>query len=231
MTDISHTESFLDFKNSFSYGSRGDLSFKFLKSMSESDGAWFLQELLNLLGETLNDGDVGRLVDHVIAGQRLAYAGPSPSWQYADGPFAPLTKPVSAARLALITSSGHFMDGDDPMPFGVQDMTQAEATERINDFLKAKPDLSTIPWDAPAAQLRVRHPGYDIRGAMADYNVTLPLDPLRALAAEGRIGGLTPTAYSFVGAAAQLPLVKRTGPEWVARLQEDGAEAALLVPV
>ncbi|RMF92098.1 MAG: hypothetical protein D6736_04075, partial [Nitrospinota bacterium] len=146
-------------------------------------------------------------------------------------PFTPLRKPITAARLALLTSSGHFVAGDDPQPFGVKEMTQEEAVRRIGDFLKAPPQLSAIPIDTPRDRLRVRHGGYDIRGAERDPNVVLPLDRLRELAGEGRIGELLPTAYSFVGAAAQTPLLKKSAPQWARMLQEQGAEAVLMVPV
>jgi hypothetical protein len=39
-------ESFEGFKNSFSYGSRTDMNFKFLKNLSEEDAAQFFQDLL-----------------------------------------------------------------------------------------------------------------------------------------------------------------------------------------
>lgn len=42
MSDPQTGESFLQFKNSFSYGSRSDLSFKFLKNLSEADAARFI---------------------------------------------------------------------------------------------------------------------------------------------------------------------------------------------
>jgi hypothetical protein len=39
-------ESFKGFKNSFSYGSRTDMNFNFLKNLSEEDAAQFFQDLL-----------------------------------------------------------------------------------------------------------------------------------------------------------------------------------------
>ena len=54
-------ETFEDFKNSFSYGSRSDLNFKFLKNLSDEDASHFLQEFLWKMGDALNDGDFSRL--------------------------------------------------------------------------------------------------------------------------------------------------------------------------
>lgn len=166
----------------------------------------------------------------MLDGQIQAYAGPS-RWTYADGPFTPLARPLRTARVALLTSSGHFVEGDDPKPFGIEAMTQADAAARIDDFLKEEPHLSVIPSDTPNGRLRVRHGGYDIRSAERDPNVTFPLELLRDLAGNGAIGELAPNAYSFVGACAQTPLLKRSGPRWVQRLRDEEVDAVVLVPV
>ncbi len=228
-SDSPDLESFAAFKDSFSYGSRSDLNFKFLKALGDQDAAPFFQELLWKLGDTLDDGCSERLVAHVYEWQMRGYAGEGRQ-AYADGPFTPLKKPVAAARLALLTSSGHFVADHDPEPFGVANMTQQEAETRITDFLKAEPQLSAIPFNTPRDQLRVRHGGYDIRGAQADPNVVFPLERLVALRNEGAIGALAPDAYSFVGACAQSRLLKHSGPRWVAMLQQQEVDAALLVP-
>lgn len=224
-------ESFEAFKNSFSYGSRCDLNFKFLKALSATEAAAFLQDLLWKLGQSMNDGDLHRLIDHVRAGQELGYSGTVPRWSYDEGPFTPLRKPLPQARLALLTSSGHFVEGQDPQPFGEEGMSQEEAMQRVVAFARAAPDLSEIALDTPPQRLRVRHAGYDIRGAQADPNVVLPLYRLQELAREGRFAELVDPAYSFVGLTAQTPLLRERGPQWVQRLQEKGADGVILVPV
>lgn len=230
ISDQQQPETFTEFKNSFAYGARSDLTFKFLKNLSDDDAAIFLQELLHALSDTFDDANLDRLYGHILKGQIQAYAGPS-RWTYADGPFTPLAKSLSTARVALLTSSGHFVEGDDPKPFGIEGMSQAEAAARIDDFLREEPTLSVIPADTPIGRLRVRHGGYDIRSAERDPNVTFPLDLLRELASDGVIGELGPNAYSFVGACAQTPLLKRSGPRWVQRLKNEAIDAVVLVPV
>ncbi len=155
-------ESFADFKNSFSYGSRADHNFKFLKGLSDEEAARYLQDLLWQLTEAIDDGNVGRLADLTLEYQSRSYAGAT-SWAYDEGPFAKPAKPISEMRLALITSSGHFVDGDDPNPFGIENMTQAQASDHISDFIKSEPSLSAIPFDTPEESLprapwRLRHP-------------------------------------------------------------------------
>jgi len=227
--DDSRRESFEDFKNSFSYGSRTDLNFKILCNLSDEDAADFLQDLLRKIGDSLDDGDVGRVVEHVNELQLRGYSGAGP-YAYENGPFVRLEKPLSESRLVLLTSSGHFVEGGDPEPFGVKDMSQEEAVERIDEFLKAEPRLSTIPIDTPGDKLRVRHGGYDTHGAQVDPNVVFPLEPLADLCSEGVIGELAPEAYSFVGAASQTRLLKRSGPRWVEMLKRRRVDCALLVP-
>lgn len=231
MTDnTAASESFREFQRSFSYGSRTDLNFKFLSHLSEEEAGRFFQDLLWKLGDALNDGNYNRIIDYVRNWQRKAYSGAT-NWTYAEGPFVRLSKPASEASIALLTSSGHFVKGDDPEPFGIENMTQGEAQTRIDDFLKTKPVLSSIPVSTRGEDLIVRHPGYDIRGAEADPNVAFPLQRLRELQQEGVIGDLGSHAYSFIGACAQLRLLNETGPEWVNTLREEAIDAVLLVPV
>ena len=223
-------ETFQEFKESFSYGSRTDLNFKFLKSLSNEEAAKFFQDLLWKLGDSFDDGRFERLVEHIYQGQLEAYAGET-QWRYDEGPFTSLKKPIAKSKLALLTSTGHFLAGDDPQPFGVKNMTQPEATARIDDFLKTEPALSAIPMDTPREKLRVRHGGYDIRGVQLDPNVALPLERLRELQKDGLIEALASDAYSFVGACSQLRLLKQTGPQWVEIFQEQAVAAVLLIPV
>lgn len=230
VTESNQHESFEAFKDSFFYGSRTDLNFKFLKNISDQDAAKFFQDLLWKMGDSFDDGDLDRLVEHVYEWQIRGYSGEK-RYAYPDGPFAPLRKPISGSRLVLVASSGHFVEGQDPEPFGVKNMTQKEAIERIGEFLKVEPQLSSVRIDTPKGKLRVRHGGYDIRGAQADPNVLFPLERLVELCKERVIGELVPEAYSFVGATSQTRLLKHTGPQWAKMLKQQQIDAALLVPV
>jgi hypothetical protein len=225
-------ESFEDFRKSFSYGSRSDLSFKFLKNLSDEQAARFLQQLLETLGDSYDSGELDPLIQLAYEAQVEGYApGDSPTrWAYEDRPFTPLTKPLASCRVGLLTSSGHFKAGDDPEPLGVADMSQREAEDRIGEFLREAPRLSAIPADIDTSDLQVRHGGYDVRSVRKDHNVAFPRDHLAAAARAGRIGELAPTLYSFTGAAAQ-GRVKRLAPRWAQQLQDDAVDVVLLVPV
>lgn len=230
MSNDKQVETLEAFKNSFNYGSRSDLNFKFLRGFSPEEAGQFFQDLLWKIGDFMDDGDSSRIIDHVFESQQKGYAGEG-RFIYEDAPFTKPEKPVSQIRLALISSSGHFVEGDDPKPFGSENMTQKEAEERIDDFIKIEPELSAIPVNTVEGRLRVRHGGYDIRGALADPNVNFPITRLNELQAEGKIGEVFPTAYSFVGACSQIRLQKHTGPRWVKMFQEQNIDAVLLVPV
>lgn len=227
-------ESFEEFKDSFAYGSRNDLSFKFLKRLDPADAAQFFSRLLDEVGHTFDDSDLARIHEVVYDYQLAAYA-PDPdvpaAFQYESGPFAGMRVPLSEARVGLLTSSGHFTEGDDPEPFGITSMTQAEAEDRIDDFLKATPVLSRLHRDVAIEDINVRHGGYDIRSAGRDHNVTLPRDALAEAERDGVIGEFAETMYSFVGATAQGRLRKHALPEWVEELESSGLDALLLVPV
>jgi len=218
------------FKDSFSYGNRSDLNFKFLKSLSSADAADFIQAFFMKAADSLNDGDLTRIHNLIFDWQCRAYAGAS-RYTYENAPFTEATKPLNKSHLALLTSSGHFAAGDDPKPFGVEKMSQQEAEDRIKDFILAEPSLSEIPTDTREQDLRVRHGGYDTHAAQADPNVNFPITRLRELEAEGVIGSFVNPAYSFVGACSQMRLLKRTGPQWVRMFQDREIDSILLVPV
>ncbi len=230
------SETIEQLRTSFFYGRRSDLNFKFARDLSDDEFGDFLSELFAATAELTDGGDPQAVIDVAYRWQVQAYAGHlgDPAdfpHRKSDTPLTPLTKPLNEARIMLLTSSGHFVDGDDPEPFGEPHMTQAEAESRIIDFVRAEASLSSIPLDTPDDQIRVRHGGYPVQAATKDHQVVLPLGHLRGLVADGVIGGLTANAYSFVGATAQGHIKRTYGPAWAELAKEQGADAVLLVPI
>lgn len=229
-----HPETLEEFRKSFNYGSRNDLLFKFLGSrgVTDEDAAGFFQGLLEHIGDAADTGDFSNVLQHVYEAQVEGYtpkeqSGGSSGFEYDTAPWTPMAKPLSQSRLALISAGGLYVDGDDPL--GPNAPTQAEAIPRIGEFLRAAPILSKIPLDTPPNMICVRHPGYDIRGAMRDYNVVFPVDRLKELNDEGVIGELSDENYSFVGASSQKRLLAEGAPMWAETLKAKGIDAALLV--
>ncbi len=223
-------ELFEDFIKSFFYGRRSDLSFKFMSDLSAEDASLFLQNLFKDIVDSIDSNDFSQIKQRLLEGQVQGYKEQK-NFEYDTGPFQPLDKPVSGLKLSLITSSGHFVKGNDPKPLGIENMTQAEAENRIFDFLKEAPQLSEIPFDTDPCDLTVRHGGYDIRGALKDPNVSFPYQRMVELKNQGVFADLTPNAYSFVGACSQKRLLKKILPLWVEQFKALNVDAIVLVPV
>jgi len=232
LEDAGGKELFEDFKNSFSYGSRTDLSFKFLKGLDVDEAGEFFSALLDEVGGLLDDPSTERLVDLVYRWQVRAYRprpGVKSSYVYDDRPFQVLGKPLSETTLGLVTSSGHFMS-DDPPPTDAEGLNQQQTTLMIDEFLRRAPHLSEIPTEASTDDLVVRHPGYDIRSVSADPEVALPRSLLVEAEKDGRIGRLSSTVYSFVGVCSQGRLRNELD-SWIDGWKSAGIEALFLVPV
>jgi D-proline reductase (dithiol) PrdB len=129
-------------------------------------------------------------------------------------PWAPLAAPLARCKVALIASGGIYAAGQ--IAFHFKD-----------DFSFRIVDTSTS-----TSQLRATHFAYDLTDARADPNVVFPVDTLRALAAEGFIGGLAPRAYTFMGGIYSSRKVReRLAPAIADRIEKDEVDLALLVPV
>ena len=65
-------ESFEAFKNSFSYGSRSDLNFKFFKALSEEEAGQFFQGLLTLVGSNREPANLSYIEEQTNNQRNLA---------------------------------------------------------------------------------------------------------------------------------------------------------------
>ena len=129
-------------------------------------------------------------------------------------PFVALGKPLSACRVAIVTTAGLHRRSD--RPFG-----PGEQTARA------------IPSDTPSSEIVQSHTslGFDRVAIMRDLNVTFPIDRLRDLVARGAIGGLGPNNYSVMGALRDTARIEaETGPDLGRRLSDDGVDAVLITP-
>jgi D-proline reductase (dithiol) PrdB len=129
-------------------------------------------------------------------------------------PFTRPGRPLSASRLAIVTTAG--LHRRDDKPFG-----PGEQTYRV------------IPADTPANEIVQSHTslGYDRVAIMRDLNISFPIDRLRELIARGELGGLGPHHYSFMGAQREVVRIEQeTGPDVGRRLRDEGVELALITP-
>jgi D-proline reductase (dithiol) PrdB len=129
-------------------------------------------------------------------------------------PFVPPGKPLSACRVAIVTTAG--LHRRDDRAFG-----PGEQTYRV------------IAADTPAADIVQSHTslGFDRAAIMRDLNVTFPIDRLRELVARGELGGLGPNNYSVMGALRDTARIEaETGPDLGRRLRDEGVDAVLITP-
>ena len=71
---------------------------------------------------------------------------------------------------------------------------------------------------------------FDRTGFQEDWNVVFPLDRLTELAAEGKIGSVAATHYSFMGATDPVQMVDGAR-EGAGKLKADHVDAVLLTSV
>jgi len=121
--------------------------------------------------------------------------------------------PLSQRRVAIISSAGLVVRGESP-------------------FRGRDADYRVIPAATKADELLISHISinFDRTGFHEDWNVVFPLDRLRELAAEGMIGGVASTHYSFMGATDPVEM-EPYARELAGRLKQDGVDAAILPPV
>ena len=134
-------------------------------------------------------------------------------------PWTPLKKPLSASRLALVSSAGFVSPGQTPFDEGL----------RGGDF-----SFREIPSDSEVRQFTNFHrsEAFDHQGLLDDPNLAFPIDRIRELAGRGRIGSVNHRHLSFMGSiTAPGRLIKQTAPDAVRRLVTDAVDVALLVPV
>ncbi|MGH7030345.1 MAG: glycine/sarcosine/betaine reductase selenoprotein B family protein [Stellaceae bacterium] len=126
---------------------------------------------------------------------------------WADGPR------LAQRRVAIVSSAGLVVRGESP-------------------FRGRDADYRAIPSPTSADRLLESHISinFDRSGFAEDWNVVFPLDRLNELAADGVIGSVAATHYSFMGATdpTQMECHAR---EVAGQLKRDAGDAVLLSPV
>ena len=134
-------------------------------------------------------------------------------------PRARLRRPISEARVALVTTAGVVPPGQAGFDGGVRG---------------GDPSYRLVDHDVDLASLGDFHrsSSFDHAGITADRNLALPLDRLRELVTTGEIGEVAPRHLSFMGSiTAPGRLVRDFAPEAADLLVRDEVDLALLVPV
>ncbi len=159
---------------------------------------------------------LSRIRDYYAA---LGY-GRAYEWShYAEVPFRKLKVPLARCRVALITTAAPYRpEAGDQGP-------GAPYNAAAKFYRVYSGDV------ALAHDLRVSHVGIDRKhGASGDIGTYFPLAELRLAAAASRIGAVAPRFHGIPTNRSHRTTLHVDCPEILARCQEDGADAAILVP-
>ncbi|MGI9658079.1 MAG: glycine/sarcosine/betaine reductase selenoprotein B family protein [Gaiellaceae bacterium] len=129
-------------------------------------------------------------------------------------PWTPLRKPIAESRLGLISTGGVYARGQTAFTY--------------------KDDVSyrAIPTDVSTDELRATHFAYDLTDARTDINCVFPIDTLRCLVDQAKVGQLAPNFYTCMGGIYSRRRVREdlVSP-LVERCVADNVDVVLLVPV
>jgi D-proline reductase (dithiol) PrdB len=135
-----------------------------------------------------------------------------------DCPWTPLARPLAQCRVAMLTTAGLYVPGDQP-PFRAEDC-EGDWTFR------------ELPVDAAPERLAIAHDHFDHTRAEEDRNCVYPLDRLRELADEGFIGALAATHYAISGYCTRPDrVVEHSAPQIAAHALQTGVDVLLHIPV
>src|SRR3954467_8259939 len=135
--------------------------------------------------------------------------------------WAPFEKRLNQARIAMLTSAGLYLDGE-------QDSFDGEREKQEPTW--GDPTWRAIPQDLADHRIGMMHLHINNTDVLADPNVALPTDGLAELVAEGVIAGPTERHVSVMGYQQAGLAGWRTAAarEIAAMLREDGADGVVL---
>jgi len=125
-------------------------------------------------------------------------------------PFTPFQGRLEDATVCIVSTAGVRTKGDPPFN------TEGDTSWRV------------IPAEAEGKDLRYDDSHYDHGCVDRDMNCVFPIDRVRELAAEGRVGGLTARHFSLGYSQALRELRERTIPALVHEIDRERPAAVLL---
>lgn len=122
---------------------------------------------------------------------------------------------ITKAKIALVTSGGI-------VPKGNPDKIESSSASKFGKY-----DIEGV-FDLTKETFETAHGGYDPVYANADSDRVLPVDVLRDLEKEGKIGSLHRYYYSTVGNGTAVASAKKYGEKIARELIADGVQAVIL---
>ncbi len=136
-------------------------------------------------------------------------------------PWTPLSKPLSACNVALISSGAIALKSDRPFD---------QELERKNPW-RGDSSYRIIPQSARTEDIGVYHLHIDPSLAENDLNCLLPLERLEDLVKEGMVGRAAPSHYSFMGYILDpQELLEQSVPAIIDQLKAEEVDAVVLIP-
>ncbi len=137
-------------------------------------------------------------------------------------PWTPLAKPLSEAKVALVTTAGIYVEGSEP-PF--------DADRERREPMWGDPTFRRIPRDVAQGQIGASHLHLNNRDIKIDVNIQLPVHRFLELEEAGRIGSLAETNLSFMGYQPNTTEWReKYGPEAAALMKDEEVDGVLLTP-
>lgn len=151
--------------------------------------------------------------------QALGYGKPYEWAQMSDVPFARLNKPLTEARIGLVTTAA-------PYKMGAGEQGPGAPHNGMAKFF----DVYANPID-PEPDVRISHIAYDrVHTTAQDRRTYFPLRALQALMKEGIIGDVSERFYGLPTNRSQRVTQEVDGPALAQFCKEDGIDAVVLVP-
>lgn len=148
-----------------------------------------------------------------LAGKPFETEYPMPAFDRVDpaDPVADITK----AKIALVTSGGI-------VPKGNPDHIESSSASKYGEYdITGVHDLTDVTYETA-------HGGYDPTYANDDSDRVLPVDVLRDLEAEGKIGSLYHLFYTTTGNGTAVASAKKFAADIATKLRNDGVDAVIL---
>ena len=149
----------------------------------------------------------------------IGYAKPYRWAHYVEAPFTPLRKPLAQLRVSIVTTAAPYRSDKGDQGPGAPYNGGAKFYQVYSGDASQSHDL------------RISHIGYDrIHTSAKDNGTWFPLPALLRAKAAGRIGAVAPRFHGAPTNRSHRVTVETDAPEILRRCQEDGVDAAILVP-
>src|SRR6195952_2841016 len=149
----------------------------------------------------------------------IGYATPYRWAHYLAAPFTPLSKKLGEATVAIVTTAAPYQPGKG-------DQGPGAAYNGSAKFYSVYSGDTSHDHD-----LRISHIGYDRTHTTAtDSGTWFPLPALHRAAASGRIGAVAARFHGAPTNRSHRVTVETDAPEILARVRDDGADVAIVVP-